>query len=81
MNPNIDDIHSKDHNERRCIQELYISVVKTEHELETVLLGIRIPMRPVPVTGIISLVLYLSGRYPESNCFVRLCGNLQKMLC
>ena len=52
------------------------SILQTEHELEAVLLGIRIPVVPVPVTCVIRLVLDLTSRNSESDCFVGFSSNL-----
>ena len=52
------------------------SVLETEHKLETVLLGIRVPMRPIPVAGIVRLVLNLTCGYPESDRLVWLRSDL-----
>ena len=47
-------------------------VLETEHELEAVLFGVRVPMRPIPVTSIIRLVLNLSGGNTKSDSFIGL---------
>ena len=52
------------------------SVLETEHKLETVLLGVRVPMRPIPVAGIVRLVLNFASRNPECNGLIRLSSDL-----
>ena len=52
------------------------SVGEAEHELEAVLLGVRVPVRPVPVPSVVGLVLDLAGRDAEGDSLVRLGGNL-----
>ena len=52
------------------------SVLETEHKLETVLLGVGIPVRPVPITSIVRLILNLTRRYAEGDCLIRLSSNL-----
>lgn len=54
------------------------SVLETEHELETVLLGVRVPMRPVPVPGIVRFILDFSCGNAKSDGLVRFSGNLQR---
>ena len=65
----------------RCIKVQAIetqSVLKPEHELETILLGVGVPMRPVPVAGIVRLILYFARRYAESDGLVRLGSDLSR---
>ena len=50
-----------------------------EHELETVLLCVGIPMRPVPSTLVFVLVLDLSGRDAERYGLIRLGGDLHNI--
>ena len=52
-------------------------VLKTKHELETILLGIRVPMRPVPIARVIRLIFNLTSRDSESNSLVRFGSNLR----
>ncbi len=52
------------------------SVLETEHELETILLGIRVPMRPIPIAGIVGLVLDFPRRYAERDSLVWLSSDL-----
>ena len=48
------------------------SVGEAEHELEAVLLGVRVPVRPVPVPSVVGLVLDLAGRNAEGDGLVGL---------
>ncbi len=48
------------------------SVLEAEHELETVLLGVRVPVGPVPVASVVGLVLDFPRRDAEGNRLVRL---------
>ena len=64
-------------NDKQCTCRIQ-SVLVAEHELETVLLGIRVPMRPVPVAGIVRLILYFARRYAESDGLVRLGSDLSR---
>ena len=56
------------------------SVLETEHELETVLLSVRIPMRPVPVTCVVGFVLNLPRWNTESNGLIRLRRDLRRSI-
>ena len=47
-----------------------------EHELETVLFGVWIPMRPVPVASIIEFVFNLARWDAKGDCLVRFCSDL-----
>ena len=53
-------------------------VLEPEHELETVLLSVRIPMRPVPVACVVRFVLDLPCWDAESNGLVRLSCDLHR---
>jgi hypothetical protein len=61
-----------------CLQiKLCLQIaLRAEHELEAVLLGIRIPVRPVPPCLVFGFVLYLARWYPESDRLVRFSSNL-----
>ena len=48
------------------------SVGEAEHELEAVLLGVGVPVRPVPVPCVVGLVLDLARRDAEGDSLVRL---------
>ena len=54
------------------------SVVQAEHELESILLGVWIPMRPVPVACVVRFVLDLPCWDAESNGLVRLSCDLHR---
>ena len=53
------------------------SVLETEHELETVLLGVGIPVRPVPITSIVGFVFYFPCGNAESDSLVWLGSDLK----
>ena len=40
--------------------------------------GVWVPMRPVPVAGIVRLILYFARRYEESDGLVRLGSDLSR---
>lgn len=46
------------------------SISETKHELETVLLCVRIPMGPIPVSSIISFILDFTSWDTEGDSFV-----------
>lgn len=54
------------------------SVLKAEHELEAILLGIRVPVRPVPVPCIVWFILNLTCWDTEGDSLVRFCSNLER---
>ena len=58
----------------------HVSIGKSEHELEAVLFGIRVPVGPIPVASIISFVLNFTSRYPERNGLVRFGSNLCRIV-
>jgi hypothetical protein len=48
------------------------------HKLERILVGVWVPMRPVPIACIIGLIFNFSRGYPERYGFVRLGCNLSE---
>ena len=54
----------------------YRLICQSEHELEAILLCVRIPVRPIPIPSIVGFVLDFSGRNSESNGFIRFGRNL-----
>jgi hypothetical protein len=53
------------------MSETLVELVRSvEHELEAILLSIRIPMRPIPVSCVIRLVFYFTSGDMESDCLV-----------
>lgn len=70
-------LHSADGTDIKILEyNILQSVLETEHELETVLFGVRIPVGPVPVAGVVRLVLDFSCRDAESDGLVRFGGDL-----
>ena len=64
----------------QCIKTSAIeiqSVLESEHKLETILLGIGIPVGPVPVPSVVGLILNFPCRYTEGNSLVRFSSDLQ----
>ena len=55
------------------------SVLETEHELETVLLGIGVPVRPIPIASVIRLILDFSCGNTESNGLIGFSGDLREL--
>ena len=51
-------------------------VVQAEHKLETVLLGVRVPVGPIPIAGIVGLILNFSGRDAKRDRLVRFSSHL-----
>lgn len=58
--------------------QYHTSVLEAEHELETVLLGVRVPVRPVPVASVVGLVFNFPRGDAEGNRLVRLSSNLSQ---
>lgn len=54
-------------------------ISKAKHELEAVLLGIWVPVRPIPIPCIVRFVFNLPGRDPKRDGLVWLCGDLRYM--
>ena len=46
------------------------SISKAKHKLETVLFGVWVPVRPIPVPRIVGLILDLPSRDPERDSFI-----------
>ena len=55
-------------------------VVQAEHKLETVLFGVRVPMRPVPIASVVRLILNLSCGDAECNSLVWLSRHLNERM-
>jgi hypothetical protein len=61
------------------IGKVETSKILSEHELEAVLLGVRIPMGPVPVTSVVSFVFYFARGNAKCDGLVWL-GSHDKIL-
>ncbi len=63
---------------RNHLVQIDISLIRQpEHELEAVLFGVKIPMRPIPIASIIGLVLDFPSWDAERNGLVWLGSDLQ----
>ena len=54
-------------------------VLEPEHELETVLFRIRIPVRPIPASINVVFIFYFTRRDAEGYCSIRLSSNLHQV--